>query len=447
MRRIKKRHFFTITITLFVIAFILLVLHHFLYKTVSDTSYTMAEQTVQNPYMGFAPEATSLSETKDSSLVYIEITFKELQPANENEFDFETIDKNNNIDYYRTMGKHAVLRFVCDLPTNTNHSDIPDWLMEKTEGEYYNISYGRGYCPDYNDKEFIKYHKRAVSALAERYDGFVAYVELGSLGHWGEWHIKSDKIGISMPDEAVRNEYVKHYTGSFKTAKLLMRRPFSIADKSGLGLYNDMIGNLEETGQWLDWIMYGGDYNQTGEENAIVKMPDYWETAPSGGEFTGSVPIEKLCTENIDSTIEQLEKSHTTFIGPNVPAEYEVDKKSRNKILSTIGYEIGITNVSISKNLFSGNLKIDLTWENNGIAPLYFKLPVGLYTNNNGSYEKIADVDVDLTKLTPNKQITTTTITEPVDSELYIRISDFTGPSFVTLTTHINNVYGYTRIY
>ena len=39
------------------------------------------------------------------------------------------------------MGKHAVLRFVCDFPEDETHSDIPDWLMSKTgDGVYYEMT-------------------------------------------------------------------------------------------------------------------------------------------------------------------------------------------------------------------------------------------------------------------------------------------------------------------
>lgn len=81
-----------------------------------------------------------------------------------------------------------------DIPGDRAHADLPAWLMEKTQGRAYSCEYGQGYCPDYTDETLIQAHERVIQALAQRYDGdpFVAYVELGSLGHWGEWHVHED---------------------------------------------------------------------------------------------------------------------------------------------------------------------------------------------------------------------------------------------------------------
>lgn len=89
--------------------------------------------------------------------------------------------------------------------------DIPDWLYAQTgDGSWYSTDYGKGYSPDYNNATFRAAHRRVLAALGEHFgtDGFVTYVELGSLGHWGEWHIKTGEGLVPMPDEAIRDEYV-----------------------------------------------------------------------------------------------------------------------------------------------------------------------------------------------------------------------------------------------
>lgn len=247
--------------------------------------FEMTDKSVVNPFMGFAVDATSKKAASQYSLVYIDITFRELQPESPDSFNFGEIAEGNNIDLWKAQGKHAVLRFVCDKPTDDAHMDIPDWLYELTaDGTIYNTSYGKGYSPNYSNEVFMKYHKAAVSGLAEYFsDGFVSYIELESLGHWGEWHVKREDGIVPMPDEAVREEYVRHYAEAFKTEKLLMRRPFRGAYEKGLGLFNDMAGDPDSTEEWLDWIENGGDYTQTGESNALLAMPDFWKTAPCGG--------------------------------------------------------------------------------------------------------------------------------------------------------------------
>lgn len=177
-----------------------------------------------------------------------------------------------------------MLRISCDEPGDEAHLDIPDWLYEQTgTGRWYDIAYGKGYAPDYTDPVFFAAHERLLRAVGERLgaDGFVSYVELGSLGHWGEWHVKSGEGLPSMPDEAVRDRYAALYREAFPQAALLMRRPFRFAAEHGLGLYNDMTGLPEDTEEWLGWIACGGWYE--GDPEGLVPMPDAWRRPPSAG--------------------------------------------------------------------------------------------------------------------------------------------------------------------
>lgn len=383
-------------------------------ETVIRSNFQMTDSIVCNPYVGYAPRANSSEADGDCSLVYIDITFAELQPNNCDEFDFEYIDEKNNVKEHKENNKTAVLRFVCDMPSTVRHSDIPSWLMECTKGEYYDISYGSGYCPDYSGSEFIKYHKRAIEAIADYYDdGFVSYVELGSLGHWGEWHIKTGESLPEMPCEDIRNEYVMHYVNAFKHAKLLMRRPFRVAKEHGLGLYNDILGKEEGTDEWLGWIKDGGEYTQTGEKDALLPMEDFWKTAPSGGELASSLPIEETALENADTTIDMLKKSHTTFIGPKSPLRIENEserEKADKNIMPFIGYRIGITEAVLKFSNAKDEAELTLKWENTGVAPMYFEHPVWVFVKNGDSqFEKLIKIDIELCAVLPGDNVISVT--------------------------------------
>ena len=85
----------------------------------------------------------------------------------------------------------------------------------------------------------------AMEALAEycNKDDFVAYVELGSLGHWGEWHTNTEEGVPPLPDAEICWDYVLDYSDNFHNARMLMRRNFIMAAEGGMGLYNDMTGH------------------------------------------------------------------------------------------------------------------------------------------------------------------------------------------------------------
>lgn len=386
--------------------------------------YTMTDAAIVNPYMGFAVDATSKTAASAYSLVYIDITFRELQPDRPGSFEFESIAEENNIAYWKSQGKHAVLRFVCDIPGESSHMDIPDWLYILTgDGTFYDTAYGKGYSPDYSNEVFIQYHKAAIAALGEYFsDDFVSFVELGSLGHWGEWHVKREDGIVGMPESAVREAYVEHYIAAFDRAKIMMRRPFTSAETYGLGLYNDMAGDPDATAEWLDWIENGGDYTQTGETDALAAMPDYWKTAPAGGELTSSLSMEYLCGEGLSQTVSLLKQSHTTFIGPKCPVsssdKYDdaLYQNAAAELLCAIGYRIGITRVTVKQASDTSGYQIELEWKNEGVAPLYFDLPVKLYLTDTSGTEEFAvvDVDIDLTCLYPGTTAKTVT-TLPAD--------------------------------
>ena len=83
-------------------------------QNVTEVRYAMTDKTVINPYIGFAVEAFNRASPEEHSLVYIDITFAELQPDGPEEFDFASIEAENHLAYWRAQEKHAVLRFICD---------------------------------------------------------------------------------------------------------------------------------------------------------------------------------------------------------------------------------------------------------------------------------------------------------------------------------------------
>ena len=154
--------------------------------------YTPDESAFPNAQIGYAP-MTDSAYAQDSLLRYVELRWREVEPQ-EGVYAWDALDAQYGFRDLRARGIHLVVRFVCDVPGQESHMDIPDWLYAQTgDGSWYSTDYGKGYSPDYNNATFRAAHRRVLAALGEHFgtDGFVTYVELGSLGHWGEWHIKT----------------------------------------------------------------------------------------------------------------------------------------------------------------------------------------------------------------------------------------------------------------
>lgn len=143
--------------------------------------YEPSDEAFGNPLMGYAPCAWNAEVREDVSLLYMDITWAELEPE-EGQYNWEGIEKENQLERWREEGKHIVLRFVCDVPGSETHMDIPEWLYEKTNhaGTWYDVSFGKGFAPDYNNEIFISCHQKAVEAMGEHLgqDGLTATLSL-----------------------------------------------------------------------------------------------------------------------------------------------------------------------------------------------------------------------------------------------------------------------------
>lgn len=382
-------------------------------STPKTRTYAADDSAFSNAQIGYAPMIDT-AEAGGATLRYLELTWREAEPE-ESVYAWEAISEKYGFASLREQGIHLVLRFVCDVPGQETHLDIPDWLYAQTkDGSWYDTDYGKGYSPNYANVVFRAAHHRVLYALAEFLgtDGFVSYVELGSLGHWGEWHIKSEDGLVPMPDETIRDEYAADYLAAFPTAKLLMRRPFRFAAEQSLGLYNDMTGEEKDTMEWLGWIAEGGWYGS--DPNALTPMPDFWQNAPVGGEFTSSLSMQDMLVKNLPRTLHLLEISHMSFLGPKTAqVKYA---KGYNAVLRRLGYRLRVTELKL--NLCTDGVSAELAVANEGAAPFYWDWPMNLYVEDTaGSTLCTARLPLFLPELMPGKSQKVSVTLEGVDAQ------------------------------
>ena len=386
-------------------------LYRFIFVKEYKYAYEQTGEVLKNPMMGFAPNADYEDAVGDNTLVYVDVTWRELEPE-EGVFAFAEIAADNHLTDWEAQGKKVVFRFVCDKPGEETHMDIPDWLYEKTkDGTFYDCAYGKGYSPDYTNQTFIDYHKKAIEALGAEYgqDSFFCFVELGSLGHWGEWHVNYAAGIKCFPSEEICRQYVEPYVEAFPNAKLLMRRPFSFVETYGMGVYNDMTGEPEDTKEWLDWIYNGGTYETADTLAEMTACEDVWLRAPVGGEFTSSLSMEEMLVTRQAQTIELLQDSHMTFIGPMCPIACKEEQEYPTEVaemLKNVGYRYGVSSARISHDKLLGTVTAEVQLKNYGVAPMYFSWPVCLYfLDEQGNVLKRQELSVDLTKLGQNRTV------------------------------------------
>lgn len=380
----------------------------------ASVAYPASDAVIVNPYVGNAVWASDKHEPEQPfTLVYADLTWRDFEPER-GRYDFASFEKKNRFDHWRAEGKRLIFRFVMDVPGERAHRDIPDWLYQAIgqDGTQYSVSYGRGYSPNYANPALIEAHAAAIAALGERYgnDPFVAYVELGSLGHWGEWHLHQ-KLG-NMPSAGVRNQYVLPYIDAFPHAFLMMRRPFQIAADFGFGLFNDTAGEPNSTGKWLDWILNGGDYEAPDGKQALVPMPNAWQTAPVGGELSTFITHEALLRDDFQQTLRLFVQSHTSWIGPGSFSDIKLngsDQAALDTLNRTIGYRLRVSRCDTA-DLGTGETRVTLYWTNDGIAPFYFDWRPALSALDANGSETILPFDLDLIGILPGETVSAAVI-------------------------------------
>ncbi len=338
--------------------------------------YQTSSEVLINPFIGNAVWAHSVSgHEQPFTLVYADLVWADFEPEL-GLYDFASFEKKNHFDLWREQGKKVIFRFVMDVPTNQRHRDIPEWLYRQTgqDGEAYRVPYGRGYSPRYENPILIEAHARAVAALGGRYgrDPFFAFVQIGSLGHWGEWHIH-EKAG-KMPPREVREQYVRPYIEAFPDAKLMMRRPYAIAAENGMGLFNDTAGALKSTQMWLSWIESGNDVSRPEDGADLLPMPEAWREAPIGGELATDMEDRDLLGPLLTQTMDLFKLSHTSWIGPgsfsDVPRGGAL-QGALDQVLRTVGYRLRVDACTVEEAP-DGALRLTMIWKNDGTAPFYF---------------------------------------------------------------------------
>lgn len=350
-----------------------------------------------NPLKGWAPWAETAAcsleqgEEPNFTLAFVLLTWRELEPQ-PGEYAFDAVERAHGMDILRRAGVRFVLRVVCDYPGDEAHLDIPDWLYEETDGVWYDSEYGRGYSPDYTDPAFLEAHGALLEALGTRYgaDGAVAWVELGSLGHWGEWHVDEDAGIDPFPTQDVTDQYIRQYRAAFPRKEILLRRPYALGAEAGCGLYNDSFGQADSHRDWLDWIEHGYTSSENGE--ALAGMPGFWRTAPSGGELASDREVWAYALEDFESTLALVQDSHTTFLGPHafgtVTAEdlaedLDPDEAARaaaniETLSREMGYCFALTGTTVRASRDAPDLQFELTVANRGVAPFYANWPMTL---------------------------------------------------------------------
>jgi hypothetical protein len=349
--------------------------------------------------------------------LYIRIAWSYLEPK-EGELDWTIID--NVINQYVPEGYGISFR-ITSKETGTYPGSVgqevdgiqyatPKWVKDAGAkgkiAEMWNI---KSWTPVWDDPIFLSKLDSFHKAFAERYDGkpFVRYIDVGSIGEWGEGHTSfSTKIPPTVAEvkanmDIYQSRYPKsllvvtddliYYGKSKEEANELLQyafnNGFSIRDDSPL----------------VDW--YIENYAETFSvshphffETAYLKKPviyelQHYHMVKRDGNWKGKNGSEVIPGKDIsgaDIFKESLKIIRATYIGYHGYLEdwLEDNPDLTGELVNLCGYWYFPKSVSFHKNVSKKNpLEFSIEWLNKGVAPAYHKYNLELKMECDTTYK------------------------------------------------------------
>lgn len=317
---------------------------------------------LDNPLKGWCPYPNAGTIHQPYSMVFQYISWRELEPV-AGDFRFEEWEKQWNSK--ASAGKHVVFRVYVDYPKKP--SGLPDWLRRAGVRETAYTDYGGGRSPNYNDPRMIAGMERLIAALGKRYNNNprVAFIQLGLLGFWGEWHTYPRTELYASPETERR--IIEAYRKAFPDKSLMARYAQGPAgNQDWIGFHDDMFPEDTDNGQ--DWSFLA--------RIRKAKRIENWKGAVIGGEM---VPFkaEHWLGNGFNTTVTMLNRSHFSWVGPYCPAlEASTNQQfitRSQQLVRRMGYDFQITElVHPDQVKMNQSARISLKGKNLGVAPFYY---------------------------------------------------------------------------
>lgn len=376
------------------------------------TPFHDSETPLKNPHKGWYHHYPDNSPKKyrirkDADLLelpgmdhlYIRLAWSYLEPA-QGEFQWDVIDR--LIEKWTGHGLGIAFRISC-RETSTDPVEqqfaTPRWVMEAgAKGDYYYKGEKTGptgpWEPVFDDPVFLAKLESFLRVFAERYDGrpWLRYIDIGSIGDWGEGHTSSGsrlRYGYEQ-----RKPHVDLHLKYFKKTQIVVSDDFvyGIQDPDERKrMHRYIVDNgitYRDDSILVDW--YVKQYPDTFCVRSPQFFADAWRQGPNVLELQhyGSVLEDGNWTPDPGSSLARhgggktgpdifrgaLRQLRATYIGYHGFAhEWLADNPElTGELLNRCGYWYFPHAAEIPGRWERGKeAKIVIRWENRGVAPAY----------------------------------------------------------------------------
>jgi hypothetical protein len=334
-----------------------------------------SDEILVNPGMGFTTHSSIDGEVPGyprSTIAYYRWYWDELEPQ-EGRFNWSMVD--SVLALIKSRGQRLATRI---MPAN-GRPRIPAWYRQ-TGAKGYNFiaestqNAGKtdpSWMPDHEDPLFAKYMGRLVKEFAKRYDGHpdIDHVDIGSYGHWGEWHLSFVEEKESYPFP-IKKMIIDWYLNGFKKTPLVIPEDAEdgliYATENGTGWRADCMGDYGPPNNWNLMTRYldlPRQYKSVGEA---------WKTCPVAFESCGTMEKWFKAGRDIEFIYSVCLELHTSVLNNKsspIPAEWW---PATEKFLKRMGYRFVTRSLRHEKWLEPGStLNLEMSVDNIGVAPPY----------------------------------------------------------------------------
>lgn len=313
--------------------------------------------------------------------MYFRLAWSYLEPK-EGEYNWKLID--TLIEKWTRWG-HTVSFRITSKETGIVYA-TPEWVrLAGAKGNFVNHPdlKIKAWAPEYDDPVFLQKLNNFHKAFAEKYDGrpWVEYVDIGSLGDWGETHTAYSGWK-DIPVEIVK-KHIDLYKRWYKKTTLIISDDaigqrdtddgadyiiFDYALKNGIGFRDD-----SPNVTWYKNLGFGPSCIRTPElfSATYKKIPVVLES-----DHYGDVVKDNMWNKG-QGLLKAIYETHASLVGFHYyPREWLRENYTyAKKITNIAGYwyfpKFAMLPDTLRKNSNYNYLR--LTWENHGVAPAYHK--------------------------------------------------------------------------
>ncbi len=318
--------------------------------------------------------------------IYIRLAWKWFEPE-EGKFNWAYID--SVAAEWTKHGYKVAFRITAKETGRDQEFATPRWVMEAgAKGTFF----GEIWEPDYGDPVFLEKLENFHRAFAARYDAepWVAYVDIGSYGDWGEGHTNSGRASFKdWPVEVIRKHidiYLKYYTHSVLVASDDLYSSRHNDDGSREEILAYLLENgiaIRDDGISVEWFRdrFGfstlrnpGIYDYFWRDVPTVLELEHYASTKRIDSYKGGEPMAAA-----------LEEMHATWCGFHYyPREWLAENPElATRLANRMGYWYIPTQIVLPARIRPGDrVTLRISWLNKGVAPAYHRYPLTLMLEN-----------------------------------------------------------------